>query len=221
MQTTLIFIYYTIILFVAITAIVKYKQLDKALRSIAILLMLTVLSESLSYIALALEEHVFRNGVYHIFSIIQLILVSMFFIYTIGLKHSKRYIILASAISITMGTLNMFFLQTIARLNSYMLMFESFAIISMTLYYIYLRIKKDMVINMFKQAHFIISLLLLLLWSGSFFFWAFISVLYDEGWAYTTTVTNVHLIINILVYLGIGLTILYTNRQKLNHDNKH
>lgn len=221
MQTTLIFIYYTIILLAAITAVVKYKQLDNALRSIAILLMLTVLSESVSYILMGLNEYNFRNVVYHLFSMVQLILISVFFIINIKPNNSRKLIWGAVVTSIATGTLNIIFLQPICTMNSNMLMFESFAIITMTLYYIYRRIKIGVVVNMFKHAHFIISLLLLLLWSGSFFFWAFISVLYDEGWAYTTTVTNIHLIINIIVYLGIGLTILYTNRQKLNHDNKY
>ncbi|MCB0695942.1 MAG: hypothetical protein KDC07_01175, partial [Chitinophagaceae bacterium] len=67
--------------------------------------------------------------------------------------------------------------------------------------------------------HFIITLLLLLLWSTSFFFWAFIAVLYKEGWAYTEIVSYTHLTINIIVYLGIGITLFYNSRNLLNHDH--
>lgn len=221
MQKTLIFIYYTTILFVAITAIVKYRQLDKALRSIAILLILTVISESITYLLFWLEEHKFRNVAYHILSILQLILISMFYIEAIRLKQPRQYIMLAIVVSFTIGMLNIYLYQSIFMLNSYMLMFESFAIVSMSLYYVYWLIKRGNVINMFKQPHFLISLLLLLLWSGSFFFWAFISVLYEDGWAYTTVVTNAHLIINIFVYFCMGITLFHSTRKSFNHDYKH
>lgn len=209
MQLIIFSVYYIILLLAAITGIIRYRHLDTALRFIVILLMLTVTSETASYILVELKEYGMRYSFFHIYSILQLLLISLFFIYAIKPYHYRKLIVVASALSPLMGILNIIYLQPIDKLNTNMLMFESFAINAMSLFYIYWAVKNTSIKRLFKHAHFQMSLLFIFIWSCTFFFWAFISVLYIGEWKYVNYASYVIMMVNIIVYGGIGLTIYH------------
>ncbi len=201
--------YYIILLLATMTGIILYKRLDTALRFIVILLILTVLSESVSYTLVGLEKYGVRYSLFHVYSVLQLLLISLFFIYAIKPYHYRKLIVVASILCPLIGILNIIYLQPIDKLNTNMLMFESFAINAMSLFYIYWAVKNTSIKRLFKHAHFQMSLLFIFIWSCTFFFWAFISVLYIGEWKYVNYASYVIMMVNIIVYGGIGLTVYY------------
>ena len=88
----------------------------------------------------------------------------------------------------------------------------------MALYFIYYTIKNTGTRNIFKNIHVRIALLLLVMWSSTFFFWAFISVLFIGEWQYADTASHFFMIINILVYACLGILIYSTSKIKYEHD---
>ncbi len=209
--------YYIILLLGAITGIIRYRHLDTALRFIVILLVLTVTSETASYILVELKEYGMRYSFFHIYSIFQLLLISLFFIYAIKPYHYRKLIIVASVLCPLIGILNIIFLQPIDKLNNFMLMFESVAINTMALYFIYNSIKRTNAQNIFKNQHTIVALLLLIMWSSTFFFWAFISVLFIGKWGYVSLASYVFMLVNFIVYTGIGLTFYSCPQKRIAH----
>ena len=143
MQTIILSVYYIILLLATITGVTLYRRLDKALRFIAILLVLTVISETASYILVELKEYGVRYSVFHIYSMLQLLLISLFFIFAIKPYHYLKLIFAGIVLCPTIGIINIIYLQPLDRLNTNMLMFESFAINSMALYFIYYTIKNS------------------------------------------------------------------------------
>lgn len=209
MQTIILSVYYTILLLASIIGATRYRRLDNALRFIAIFLGLTLVSESASYVLVELKEFGVRNAFFHIYSILQLLLVSLFFIFTIKPYHYRKLAAATILLCPLIGILNIVFFQPIDKLDTNMLMFESFIINTMSLYLLYRQVKSKKAQNIFKYPHLRIALLLLLQWSSTFFFWALVPVLDDSNWEYLKLATYIHAIINILVYSGIAL-VLYT-----------
>lgn len=218
MQAIIFSVYYIILLLATIAGVTRYRRLDPALRIIVILLILTVLSESVSYALVELEEYGIRYSMFHIYSMIQLLLISLFFIYAIKPYHYRKLIVLAFVSCPLIGILNIIFFQPIDKLNNFMLMFESFAINSMALYFIYYTIKNTGTRNIFKDIHVRIALLLLVMWSSTFFFWAFISVLFIGDWQYADTASHFFMIINILIYGCLGILIYTTSKIKYEYN---
>lgn len=204
--------YYIILLLATITGIILYRRLDMALHVIVILLILTVISEAASYILVKSEEYGLRYTVFHVYNILQLFAITLFFIYAIKPYHYRKLIVAASVLYPLVGILNIIYLQPIDKLNTNMLILESLIINTMSLYLLYKQVKSKKTQNIFKYPHLRIALLLLLQWSSTFFFWALVPVLDDSNWEYLKLATYIHAIINILVYSGIAL-VLYTQNK--------
>lgn len=216
MQTIIFGVYYIILLLATIIGILLYRRLDTALRFIVILLILTVMSETTSYILVELEEYGVRYSMFHIYSILQLILITLFFIYATRPFHYRKQIAITIFACPLIGVLNIVFFQPIDKLNTNMLMLECLIINTMSLYFIYWLIKHS-VQNLFKSSHFQITLTLLVLWSSTFFFWGLIPVLDDDNWAYINIIGHIHAITNIVVYGCIALIIYYYPKKRITH----
>ena len=219
MQTSLLYIYYVSLAIAAIISVMRFYLSDAPMRVLSVLLSLTFCSEMLSFILLKQEEYQLRYPVIHIYSIIQLFLVVLFFLLAIKPYHQRKLIILAVTLCPLIGLLNIFFLQPVDSINSNMLMFESFVVTTLCLYYIYREVKNYSRSNLFTSGYAQIVLILLLSWSTTFFFWAFIELLYHEEWKYSSTIINAHIIINILVYAGIAAVFYFYPKKQIAHGN--
>lgn len=215
MQQVIFIIYYTIIIAAMSIGAINYQRLDKALRIIVLLLVAISISELLSFIAIEFKKYALRYLIYHVYSVIEVFLQTLFFIYAIKPRNIKQCILLSTWMWPAIGLLNMLFLQPWNQLNTNMLMFESFATITMCLYFIYWLVKEDVVKNIFRHSHFIVAILLLLLWSGTFFFWAFVKVLYKHYQSFYYILDYAQNIINIVVYGGIGAVLFFYKPLKL------
>lgn len=216
MQTIIFSVYYATLLLATTTAISRYRHMDTAMRFIAMLLILTVVSESGSYILVEVKEYGTRYAFFHVYSILQLLLVSLFFIYAIRSSHYRKQIATAVFIFPLMGILNVVFFQPIDKLNTNILMLECLIINTMSLYFIYWLIIHSGQ-NLFKSSHFQIALTLLVLWSSTFFFWGLIPVLDDDNWAYLNVIGHIHAVTNIVVYGCIALILYYYPKKRITH----
>lgn len=186
---------------------------------IVILLGTICLSELLSYATSEAKMYSIRYKIYHVYGIIEMLLQSLFYIYSVRPHYYRKIILLATIACPIIGILNITFLQPFDSLNNNMKMLESFSTITMSLYFIYWLLKNDKVNNIFKSSHFWIAVLWLLLWSGTFFFWAFVKLLYRGHWVYFKIVDHAQNVINIITYAGIAaVLILYRKNYKANEN---
>lgn len=208
MHERLFFVYYLFLLLCMFAGRMRYRHLDGAMRFVVILLFTSAFFELVAYLSLKAEKYTIKSVSYHVSSVVEIILVTQFFL---TLIKPLRYAILVRISYIAwplLGILNAIFLQPVGALNTNMLVVESFSIITMCLYTIYLSLKMNAVDNIFFNPHFWICILWLVFWSGTFFFWSFIKVLYQNGWKYMDLVLNLQIIINIILYAGIA-TVLF------------
>lgn len=208
MSTKLLFnIYLVILALTVVQGFFRFRRLDEASKILVILLAVTTLSEFICLVRI--ENNLGKAPVYHIYSVIEIILTTAYFLKTIKSYHFFRLMLISIVVWTLLGILNAVFLQPLNKFNSNYLLLESISIIAMSLYTLYKMLLNDTMYNVLKFPHFWTWSLQLILWSGSFFFWGYYEVLTQRGWAYLPAAANMQAIINILVYFGIGLTFLF------------
>jgi len=208
MTSRLLFSIYLIVLVLTIIkGFIRYKRFDNATKVLLLLLCITTISEIICLIRV--ENHKGKAPVYHIYTIIEILLTTAYFLKTIKSYHFSRYMLISATIWPVLGMLNLVYLQPLHKFNSNILMLESICIIAMSLYSLYKILLNDTLHNVLKYPHFWIWSLQLFYWSSSFFFWGYYEVLMQRGWSLMPSFAKAQAIINILVYFGIGLTFLF------------
>ena len=92
-------------------------------------------------------------------------------------------------------------------------MLESFNIITLSLYAIYCMLKNEGSDNIFRYTHFWIASIWVVYWSITFFFWAFVKILYKSHWQYMNAVLTGQVIVSITTYTAIGIVLLLNNKK--------
>jgi len=211
---------YLSILTATITAIACYKRLNNAFRVIALLLLLTSVSELVCFVAVCYERYVLRYTIYHFYSIIQAFLISSYFIYAIKPLYNRKLLLAAALCWVTVGSVNILFFQPLKELNTNMLMVESLVFITISLYFIYITLKNNVVQNIFRYPYFWMAVIWLVTWSTSISFWAFVKIIYKGQGDFIKIAITVQAIIEILSYLGIAATVYLFNKQMLNNEER-
>lgn len=218
MQEKLFLVYYLLLLVSVIAGFTRYKILDDAMRIFVILLGFTSVVELATYFLLVTEHNNGKALLYHMWSIIEITIITWYFLKLNKPYHHATLIKLAVIVYPTTGIMNILFFQPINTLNTNVLMLESFITISLSLYSILQLLKKHTSTNIFYSPHLWICILWLLSWSSTFFFWAFIKILYSMGWEYRNAALNIQGAINILVYAGIAaILLLYPKMKTIEH----
>lgn len=197
-----------------IVGIARYRSLETSMRMIVAFLLLTCGSELCSYFLSTNKNFDTRDAVYHFYNIIQAFLISAYFIFAIKPEKNFKILIASAVVWPIIGILNALFLQPINSLNNNMLMVESFAFVTMSLYLIYRILQNEGIMNIFSYPHFLIAVLFLLLWSTSYFFWAFVKILYTAKWQHMQSVMYLQAVVNIIFYSGIGLVLFFYPKNK-------
>jgi hypothetical protein len=214
MQESIFLVYYIFLTAGIVFGFLRFKHYDSAMRIVVVWLCVIAIAELITYILLKTGQHATKYLVFHISSVLELILISSYFLKLFcPARFFRRWMFVTITLWPAAGLLNIQYLQPLSQLNTNMLMLESFCIITLSLYAIYHTLKNDLVLNIFKDAHFWIWALWLVLWSATFFFWAFIRILYRSGWIYVDLVMNFQALINLFVYAGIAcILLLYTKK---------
>lgn len=210
-------LYYILLLVTTTIGLLRYRQVDRATQAIVMVLGLTTVSEGLSYLAVQLGAYGIRYTIYHVYNVLQALLLTRFFIYALRPRHSRSLLLAAYVTWPLLGLLNALFLQPCDKLNTNILLLETFCLATLSLYYIYTVVRSDIATNIFRHPHFQLAIICLISWSGTFFFWAFIGILYHEQWPYTDLVMYSHALLNILTYAAIAAVIWYYPKQTAAH----
>ncbi len=214
MQYYLLNTYYIFLVLGVVLGIINYKKSDSPMKVFISLLVITLIAEFISYKLYNAKKYEEKNSAYHIYNVIEAVIITTYFLRLYYLPKRKLLLYLSLIIWPVIGIMNMLFLQPITELNNNMLILESFAIITMSLYSIHRIVKNSYLHNIFNYAHFWLAVVLLIGWSSTFFFWAFIKVLYGNDWPYIDIVLNMHIIICILVYAGIATVLFFYPKMK-------
>jgi hypothetical protein len=211
-------IYYIFLVLGLVIGISRYKELDAAMRIVVLWLFAIAVGELITYLLLKTEQHQIKYVVFHCSSILEIILISTYFFTLLNLSQRLLLMLINGSLWLVLGLLNILFLQPVTEINTNMLMLESFSIITMSLYFIYRMLKNDAVINIFHNPHFWLWVLWLILWSTTFFFWAFIRILYRNHWSHVQIVLNMHSVINLVIYAGITAVLFFYPKKQNSLD---
>lgn len=193
----------------------NFSTLNLSLRFVFGLVVITLVNEVICFFIAKHGLHNLKYNLYHVFNVFQAILLSLFFLHSFQPSLSRKYWFSVIAFWGSVGLLNGYFLQPFDSLNSNMLLLESLSFITLSLFYIYLSLKRDATGNLFHNTHFLLSIAILTLWSSCIFFWAFISILFKYHWQYIRLMLFSQVAINIVVYTSIAVIFFYNKKSKL------
>ena len=140
---------------------------------------------------------------YHVYCVVEFFIITLFFLNTVNFSRKRLYILLSAIVLPTLGYCNLVFLQPKTGLNSNMFILESMCVIAMSLYSLYTILADDFVTVVHNDPYFWFWVFFLVLYSGTFFFWAYI-VPISKNVKLMDIAQNIQVIINICVYVGIG-----------------
>ena len=180
----------------------RMDRMDRPLRLILLLLILILVNESLGLYSKI--NWGTKAALSHVFSIPELALVNLYFLYTCFRRPARAAIITALLLPVALAGANMLWLQPIQVYNSNMLMAQSILIIAMALYALYRMMRSDHLLHITAYPHFRIWVILLVLWTSTIFFWPMFDLLSNTR--FFIPIGYVQSVLNILIYGGIGLT---------------
>ena len=151
-----------------VASIIQWERLNKADRIIAALLTMTVLSEATAYFFMLRVNN--NMYVYHVFSPIELSIVSFYFAETVPFFKKWKVGFWVSGIGIAMAFCNAFYLQPISSFPSLFLLFEGFVITILCVFSFFSMLYRDQY-SLVNNAQFWITFNLLVFWSFTFLIW--------------------------------------------------
>lgn len=208
MKDILYILYLVVISCNAIVGALQYKKMDKALRIFYLLIVAIFLNEVITYFFVKAYKN--ASPVSHVYSIFELALITIYFLYTIFPKP-KTYLILLSIIcSIVFELIDMSF-QKIEQYNNYMIVVESLLICPQALYVLYMISNRDDITKLSDYPHFYIWRSILIWWSVTFFYWEFLISIMKS---YQYPVIHVfYIAFNDIIYILILYTLLRLKRK--------
>ncbi len=211
-----LFSLYILILFcLFVISIKKLEFVNTSMKYICLLGIITFVDESINTILKV--SHFNKAPVYHFYNIIEFTLISYAFIFFVITKPSKIVLYAIPIVATCIGIGNLLFLQPLDVVNTNMLLVECVASIGMALYALYHVLNNDETFNIYKSPSFIIWSAILLLMTGTFFFWACFEFLLAPKSPYRMPLIIVQIIINIIVYISIAIALLI-KPEKINNE---
>jgi hypothetical protein len=189
------------------------------MRFIALSLVLTTVSEILSYFFAYYRKYELRCATYHFYDVIESILCASFFIFALKPYFFRTAIIANLIFWPAIAILNIIFLQPLSAINTNMIMVESFVFITLSLMYIYVAVKKSTTENIFRSMVFQMVVLFLFAESSSFFFFALINFLFDGNWKYRNLAMYLQSVAEIVIYLTMAAILFFSkNRTQVTNE---
>lgn len=187
--------------------LVLYKILDKASLILGIYLLATFITELLAAISIVVYKH--NIVIYNIYSIVQYVLLCMYFTQIIDRLNKRQHRITIITIGIITYVINIILFQDARDTPSTnFLAFESITIVSMSLYYFYENLNIDNNSNNLN-SHFWFNSILLIFWSFTLFYWLVGLTIYKSLGDKSILLNYMMWSINILTYTGFGLVFLF------------
>jgi hypothetical protein len=208
MSLTLLISYCSLLLLASICGFIKYNKMNTASKVLVWYVSATCLFEA----AATGAAYYFHNNllVYHVYSYIQLFLISLYFNLASRKFRKNKLLIIIGVAGIVFGLLDALFIEKPREnenINTHFLVMESFLIIGMSLLSFYELLSSDE-FNISRNPRFWFSAIFLVFWSFTFFYWlvglAVNTHLPEKaGWMNIMLLT-----INILAYTGFAAVFL-------------
>lgn len=174
LDSILSFIYLLVLAIGTAGYLLRYRRWDRALQLFGILIPITFVTEVLNVVLDSM--HVDKSPVSHIFSIFELSLTTIYFLYTNWARPPLWSLFWVCLGATFIGLIDIR-IQSMNQYNTIMLMTESFIISAMALYSLF-RISFDPGVERVRTyPHFILWTTQLIAWTATFFFWAFLGYL--------------------------------------------
>jgi hypothetical protein len=191
----------------AIAGVFRFRQLAYTDKIIALLIFLTLVNELLAFFAM---RH-YKNNliVYHIYSPIELLMVSLYFDGSVRILRKTRIALLIGILGIPASIINAVYFQHPATVtNSYFLLFEAVMIIIYSLLSFHqILLEADHLL--FRFAQFWITAGLLVYWSVTFTGWGIFALLYNQDSAVIPMFNKLLYIANYLLYGSMAVVFLW------------
>jgi hypothetical protein len=192
-----------------------FRNAEPAIRTIIILVGLTLLVESSGMAAAKIYKG--NLQLYYSFSVVHFILVCLYFHQSVAMFRQKKIAIAVMAAGVILFILNLLFLQPFNSLNSNFMLIEAILIIGMCMLSFYRLMVEHEYLSLKRHPHFWITSILLVFWSVTFLNWG----LYDtleatmdkERWKVHFAV----IVFDIITYSSICLVFILYKRMRYRH----
>lgn len=190
----------------AALAIVRWKHFSPADRIVGILLIVTVVQETISF---GMVRVMHRNNMvtYHIYSPVELLLICLWLYNSHAWKRARAFALSCGVAGCLLSLLNSIFLQSIHIPNTYFLLIEGALIIQLSLTSIAGLVMRESA-DPYRMVHFWIALDLIFYWSITLVAYGMIGLTTENDMVAHHWARIILLLANILFYTALGVIFL-------------
>ncbi|HEY1032783.1 MAG TPA: hypothetical protein VGD89_13480 [Flavipsychrobacter sp.] len=198
--------------YAVICALFKYKQFDKPTRVLAWLMLITLINERVA-------DYYAHNGgnnfiSYGVFNPIQLLIIALYFNYSIPFFKSNKIGIYIGIAGCILGFINYYVVQSPAKMNTYFLLAESIIVVAMSLIAFYNMLQSDNDMRLRNNPHFWFTAIFLFFWTATFLFWGLYDFLIEQIKVNAGLLHLSLILINVITYIGFGTVFLLYPKMK-------
>jgi hypothetical protein len=198
--------YLIALVFACICSLYRFKKIDAAARILSALMCCALINECAAYY-LARQYH--NNlPLYAFYCFLEYGLLCLYFNRIIDVFVKRGIGVYIAIGGISLGILNLVFIQNINTLNSYFLFFEDLSVIALSLFTFFRLLLKHDSLHLYRYPHFWFITILTFFWSITFLNWGlydyFNLELRQEAWKINFGI----LLVGIVTYSGFGLVFL-------------
>jgi hypothetical protein len=202
----------SVVLFSAIVGFMRYKLLSMPEKIILGLILLSLIVERIAtYCIITIRN---SNVVYGAFSPIEILIISLYFHYSVDAFRNNRTAIFIGLGAFLFGYINYFFVQSPFKMNNFFLLLQSLLIITLSMYSFYRMLIVDESLILTRYSHFWITSILLFFWTATFFIWGlydYMTITLSVG---NGLINDMLLYVNVITYVGFGLVFLFHNKMQ-------
>jgi hypothetical protein len=204
-------VYLTLLLLVTIAGLIRYKKLSKAFKILAVLILCTLISESIKKV----YGKIYHNNmpVAHIWAVIEYAFFSLTYFYLLTNKRVKKAIIVSIIAMLILEVVNVLFFEKLTQFPS--LILEASHIV----YVVYsLLLFRQMLLfpaeqSLFRQSLFWFNINVLFYATTMFLDFALLSY-FIENKLDVIPLAYFALVVNFIFYIVIGISILMDNKKE-------
>ena len=199
------YFYLPLLLFTAGIAVYRWRVLSIADKWMCVLMIATLIEESFSkYYASTIHYNFFT---YHIYTLVELFLISLYFDRSIGFRKPYLIGIIIGACGVVLSLINTFYFQSTHTFNSYFLLFEGVIVLSFCLLSFYRLLIRDNIVPG-KMAQFWLTICFMFYQSLAYANNGVYGALAGQNNLLSSILDWSRQIVNLLFYFGIALVFI-------------
>lgn len=203
---TTVIIGWVILLYAFFAGLYNYKNIDKASTTLLLLMLVTFINERIANYCIHKYQN--SNVVYGLFNPFQLLLISLYYNYSIDKFRSNNVSLYIGLTAFTFGIVNYIWIQTPFKMNNFFLLLESLIVIALSLFSFYRMLLEDESLILTRYPHFWFTSIFLFFWTATFFIWGLYDYMTITLGIGKRLIHTLLLLINVIHYVGIGTVFL-------------